>query len=77
MNPFDLPREAQLVFVSVIGLFVGSFLNVAIHRLPLEGQSVSRPRRSQCPNCKRTLTWAENVPLVSWIVQLGRCRGCR
>jgi leader peptidase (prepilin peptidase)/N-methyltransferase len=77
LNPFDLPREAQLVFVSAIGLFVGSFLNVAIHRLPLEGQSVSHPRRSQCPNCKRVLTWTENVPLLSWILQRGRCRGCR
>ena len=77
MNPLDLPREFQLVFWSVIGLFVGSFLNVAIHRLPLDGQSVSRPRRSQCPNCGRVLTWKENVPLLSWTLQRGRCRGCR
>jgi leader peptidase (prepilin peptidase)/N-methyltransferase len=59
-----------------LGLFVGSFLNVAIHRLPLEGETVSHPRRSRCPSCKTTLTWKENIPLLSWIVQRGRCRTC-
>ncbi|MBK7878070.1 MAG: prepilin peptidase [Planctomycetes bacterium] len=51
-------------------------MNVCIHRLPLEGETVSKPRRSRCPSCKTTLTWKENVPLVSWLVQLGRCRTC-
>jgi prepilin signal peptidase PulO-like enzyme (type II secretory pathway) len=73
----SLSREAAIVYWSVMGLFVGSFLNVAIHRLPLEGETVSKPRRSRCPNCKTTLTWKENVPLVSWIVQLGKCRTCK
>jgi leader peptidase (prepilin peptidase) / N-methyltransferase len=61
---------------AVFGLFVGSFLNVAIHRFPLEGESVSHPRRSRCPSCKTTLTWKENVPLLSWLVQRGKCRTC-
>jgi leader peptidase (prepilin peptidase)/N-methyltransferase len=61
----------------VVGLLVGSFLNVAIHRLPLEGESVAHPRRSRCPKCRRQLTWIENIPLLSWILQGGRCRGCR
>jgi len=61
---------------SAIGLFVGSFLNVAIHRLPLEGETVSKPRRSRCPSCRTTLTWKENIPLVSWLLQRGRCRTC-
>jgi leader peptidase (prepilin peptidase)/N-methyltransferase len=77
VSPLDLPRELWLVWVGTIGLFVGSFLNVAIHRLPLEGQTVSHPRRSRCPQCKRTLTWKENVPILSWLVQRGRCRGCQ
>lgn len=65
-----------VTFWTVIGLFVGSFLNVCIHRLPLEDESVSRPRRSRCPRCRTTLTWRENVPVLSWLVQLGRCRSC-
>ena len=72
----DLPESAWLTWIGVVGLFVGSFLNVAIHRLPLEGETVSRPRRSRCPRCKRQLTWKENVPVLSWLIQLGRCRGC-
>ena len=76
LSLLDLPRELQLVWWTVVGLFVGSFLNVAIHRLPREGMSVSYPRRSQCPSCARSLTWKENVPLLSWLVQRGRCRGC-
>jgi leader peptidase (prepilin peptidase)/N-methyltransferase len=58
------------------GLVVGSFLNVAIYRLPLEGQSVSNPKRSRCPSCGHELAWFENVPVVSWLVQRGRCRAC-
>jgi leader peptidase (prepilin peptidase)/N-methyltransferase len=62
---------------SVLGLFVGSFLNVCIHRLPLEGESVNRPRRSRCPACRTTLTWKENLPVLSWLVLRGRCRTCK
>ncbi len=72
----DWPRESWAVLWGVLGLFVGSFLNVAIHRLPIEGETVSKPARSRCPSCKTTLTWRENVPLVSWLVQRGRCRTC-
>lgn len=76
MSWYDLPPAGRAAIAGLFGLFVGSFLNVAIHRLPREGMSVSHPRRSLCPNCGRTLTWSENVPLISWAVQLGRCRGC-
>ncbi len=76
MNPLDLPLPLQWFWWTVFGLFVGSFLNVAIHRLPRPGMTVSKPRRSQCPSCKRGLTWKENIPLFSWLVQRGRCRGC-
>lgn len=71
-----LPREAWIAWWGAVGLFVGSFLNVCIHRLPLENETVSKPRRSRCPQCRTTLTWRENVPLLSWLVQLGRCRTC-
>jgi leader peptidase (prepilin peptidase)/N-methyltransferase len=72
----DFPRELQLVWWPTLGLFVGSFLNVAIHRLPQDGMTVSRPRRSVCPSCDRQLTWTENVPVLSFVLQRGRCRGC-
>ena len=58
----------------IIGLFVGSFLNVAIYRVPL-GLSVSKPR-SFCPICKRQLRWWENIPVASWIALRRRCRTC-
>ena len=77
MNLSDMPTALLSAWWCLMGLFVGSFLNVAIHRLPLEGESVSKPRRSRCPNCKTTLTWKENIPLLSWLVLRGRCRTCR
>jgi leader peptidase (prepilin peptidase) / N-methyltransferase len=58
-----------------LGLAIGSFLNVVIARVPHE-QSIVRPR-SRCPKCGHSLAWYENIPLVSWLVQRGRCRGCR
>lgn len=71
-----LPREAWIGVVALLGLLVGSFLNVVVHRLPLEGESVARPARSRCPACRTTLSWRENIPLVSWLVQRARCRHC-
>jgi leader peptidase (prepilin peptidase)/N-methyltransferase len=58
----------------VVGLFVGSFLNVVIYRTPL-GLSVSTPR-SFCPTCERQLRWWENIPVASWLALRGRCRTC-
>lgn len=72
----DWPRETWAIVLGVFGLFVGSFLNVAIHRLPLEDESVAKPARSRCPACKTTLTWQENIPLLSWLALRGRCRTC-
>ncbi|MDO8502100.1 MAG: prepilin peptidase [Gemmatimonadaceae bacterium] len=57
------------------GACLGSFLNVCISRWP-DGLSVVRPR-SRCPNCGRQIGAMENIPIVSWIVLRGRCRGCR
>ncbi len=70
------PPWAGIALWAFVGLFVGSFLNVAIHRLPLEGETVSFPRRSRCPDCRTELTWKENLPLVSWLFLRGRCRSC-
>jgi leader peptidase (prepilin peptidase)/N-methyltransferase len=59
----------------VIGLLVGSFLNVVIYRVP-RGLSVVEPR-SFCPHCDTPVGSLDNVPVVSWIVLGGRCRHCR
>lgn len=64
-----------IVIAVVLGLAAGSFANVPIQRWP-RGSSVTVPARSQCPDCGRVLRWSENVPVVSWLVQRGRCRGC-
>ena len=58
----------------LFGLLIGSFLNVCIHRWPPE-ESVVSPR-SYCPKCKRTISWFDNIPVFSYILLRGRCRGC-
>lgn len=63
------------VVVFFIGICIGSFLNVLIDRLPV-GQDVTRGR-SHCDHCKHNLTWYELIPIVSWIVQLGKSRCCQ
>ena len=62
-------------FLFLLGLVVGSFLNVVIARVPA-GQSIVRPG-SRCPRCGHSLAWFENVPLLSWLVLRARCRACR
>jgi leader peptidase (prepilin peptidase)/N-methyltransferase len=61
--------------VGLLGLFVGSFLNVCIYRLPL-GQTVLWGR-SHCPQCQRQIRAWENFPVISWIALGGRCAGCK
>lgn len=58
----------------LLGLLVGSFLNVVVHRVPA-GLSVVRPR-SSCPPCGRPVAARDNVPVVSWLLLRGRCRHC-
>lgn len=101
MNFLFLLETTPAVFyalVALLGLFVGSFLNVVIHRLPtilkqqwcidcstylypddeppkFEKYTLSHPR-SHCPNCNATIRWYSNIPLVSWLLQKGKCRDC-
>ena len=59
----------------LIGLCIGSFLNVVIYRLPNE-MSILRPR-SFCPKCKNSIPWQSNIPLISFLIQKGKCSFCR
>ncbi len=93
-----------LATLTLLGLLVGSFLNVVIHRLPImmerswqqeyrdyfdksssdEDQSTAAPERfnlmvprSACPHCGHAITALENIPILSWLMLRGRCRGCQ
>jgi leader peptidase (prepilin peptidase)/N-methyltransferase len=65
---------ALTLAVGVLGLLVGSFLNVVIWRVP-RGESVVAPG-SHCPSCGRPVRARDNVPVLSWLVLRGRCRDC-
>lgn len=69
--PYALPFELAAF---LLGLLLGSFLNVCIARIPA-GQSISKPR-SHCPTCGHTIAWYDNIPLLSWILLRARCRHC-
>ena len=88
-----------IVVAGIIGLLVGSFLNVVIHRLPImmerewksqcrelldqtcseeesdEVFNLSKPR-SRCPKCDHAITAMENIPVISYLLQAGKCKGC-
>jgi leader peptidase (prepilin peptidase) / N-methyltransferase len=64
-----------MVFAFVFGLALGSFLNVCIYRIPLKKSIVHPP--SSCPNCGAAIRFYDNIPVISYIVLLGRCRHCR
>jgi leader peptidase (prepilin peptidase) / N-methyltransferase len=65
----------ELAIFVLLGLAVGSFLNVCIHRLP-RGQSLNSPP-SRCPSCEYRLRWSDNIPVLSYVFLGGRCRQCR
>ncbi len=64
-----------LLFAFVVGLAIGSFLNVLIVRIP-KGENIAFPP-SHCPTCDNRLKWWHNIPLLSWILLRGRCAYCR
>lgn len=70
IDPY-IPYILALVFGGVIG----SFLNVVIYRLPLDKSIVSPP--SACPKCGHAIRPWDNVPVLSWMILLGKCRDCR
>ena len=66
---------AALLWLAILGLAIGSFLNVCIHRVPRRMSIVSPA--SSCPQCGYVLRWIDNVPVVSYALLAGRCRACR
>ena len=71
---FQNEREDLEVFSFIFGLCFGSFLNVLILRLPLNQSILTR---SQCPNCKHTIYWYHNIPLLSYLFLKGSCSYCK
>jgi len=66
-----------IALAAVFGAIVGSFLNVVVHRIPRdEPLGLRRKTRSYCPSCKAGIAWYDNVPLVSYLLLLGKCRAC-
>lgn len=65
---------ATILALGVLGLLVGSFLNVVIARVP-SGASIVSPG-SSCPACGVSIRWRDNIPVLSWLLLHGRCRDC-
>ena len=63
-----------IVYAALLGAVIGSFLNVCVHRWPID-QSVVSPR-SRCPRCENPIAWYDNIPIVGWLSLRGRCRNC-
>jgi leader peptidase (prepilin peptidase)/N-methyltransferase len=64
----------EAILAGLVGLLIGSFLNVCIYRLPRDLSVVSP--RSFCPQCEGPIAWFDNIPLVSYFVLRMRCRKC-
>ena len=100
MNSFFQDAVLFSTVLAILGLLVGSFLNVVIHRTPImlenafrhecscldipaDGEYPPAPRynlvfpRSTCPHCNHLIGALENIPLLSWIWQRGKCRHCQ
>ncbi len=63
------------LFIFIFGLLIGSFLNVIVFRLDQKKTFIFG--RSACPNCKKEITWQDNIPLVSFLILGGKCRHCK
>ena len=69
----ELPG-AYVAFATIVGMLIGSFINVCIYRLPRD-LSVVTPR-SFCPGCGGQVAWFDNIPVLSYVVLRGKCRAC-
>ena len=64
-----------IAIMGILGLVVGSFINVVIHRVP-RGQSIVHPS-SRCPQCGTPISPRDNVPVISYLLLRGRCQSCK
>ncbi len=69
-----MPFAIYAIAAAILGLLIGSFLNVIIHRVPL-GESIVFPG-SRCPNCEANIRPLDNIPVISFLLLRGRCRNC-
>lgn len=70
-----MEKVVAFLWAFVFGTVIGSFLNVCIYRIPKGEEVVRTP--SHCPNCGTVLKWYELIPVVSFLLQKGRCRSCK
>ena len=70
-----LPPAFGYISAGIFGAIIGSFLNVVIHRLPRE-ESIVFPN-SKCPSCGTVIAFYDNIPVLSYLILGGKCRGCR
>src|SRR5918999_264064 len=70
-----IPPAFGYILAAVFGAIIGSFLNVVIHRVPLE-ESIVFPN-SRCPSCGAVIAFYDNIPVISWMLLGAKCRGCR
>ncbi|MFA5291881.1 MAG: prepilin peptidase [Phycisphaerae bacterium] len=70
-----IPDGLLITFIFALGASVGSFLNVVIYRLPRD-LSLVRPG-SACPVCKTPIAFYDNIPILSWLLLMGKCRKCK
>lgn len=68
-----IPEWMGMVFIFVFGTCIGSFLNVVIYRVPNE---LSLLPSSSCPNCKASIRFYNNIPVLGWLMLGGKCRDC-
>ena len=71
----DIPDVFVLVLSFILGMVIGSFLNVCIYRIPNK-ISIVWPA-SHCPKCKTKIKWYDNIPALSYIILMGKCRACK
>jgi prepilin signal peptidase PulO-like enzyme (type II secretory pathway) len=71
---FGYPIEVLLILMA-LGAACGSFLNVIIYRIPNKGLKLTKS--SFCPNCKAPIKIWDNIPLISYLILLGKCRNCK
>ena len=70
-----VPPAVGYILAGIFGAIIGSFLNVVIHRVPLE-ESIVFPN-SRCPSCGATIAFYDNIPVLSYALLGGKCRGCK